>query len=83
LGLSGAKLPHENQTSTTRVNPSRETEFEMYHPVPEEKRTRRRFGFAEIAVVVAILAFGGFTLVADGRQTLGEIWAGLSETIAR
>jgi len=55
----------------------------MYHPVPEEKRTRRRFGFAEIAVVVAILAFGGFTLIADGRQTLGEIWAGLSETIAR
>lgn len=55
----------------------------MYHPVPEEKRTRRRFGFAEIAVVVAILAFGGFALVADGRQTLGEIWAGLSETIAR
>ncbi len=55
----------------------------MYHPIPEEKRTRRRFGFAEIAVVVAILAFGGFTLVADGRQTLGEIWAGLSETIAR
>ena len=55
----------------------------MYHPVTEEKRTRRRFGFAEIAVVVAILAFGGFTLIADGRQTFGEIWAGLSETIAR
>ena len=54
----------------------------MYHPVPEERRSRRRFGFAEIAVVVAILAFGGFTLVADGRQTLSDLWAGLSETIA-
>lgn len=56
----------------------------MYQPVPDERRTRRRrFGFAEIAVVVAILAFGGFTLVADGRQSLSDLLTGFSETIGR
>jgi hypothetical protein len=55
----------------------------MYQPVPEERRPRRRFGLAEIAVVVAILAFGGFTLVADGRQSLSDLLAGFSETISR
>ena len=56
----------------------------MFHPVPDETRTkRRRFGFAEIAVVAAILVFGGFTLVADGRQSLGDLLSGFSETIGR
>ena len=56
----------------------------MFQPVPDETRTkRRRFGFAEIAVVAAILAFGGFTLVADGRQSLGDLLTGLSEAIGR
>lgn len=55
----------------------------MFHPVSEERPTRRRFGFAEIAVVMAILAFGGFTLVTDGRQTLSDLWAGFSETVVR
>ncbi len=56
----------------------------MFQPVPEDRHPRRRrFGFAEIAVVAAILAFGGFTLVADGRQTVSDLLAGVSETIGR
>ena len=55
----------------------------MFQPASDERRTRRRFGLAEIAVVVAILAFGGFTLVTDGRQSLDELWAGFSETLGR
>jgi len=55
----------------------------MFQPVPEERAGRWRFGLAEALLVVAILAFGGFTLVADGRQSFESIVTGFNEALHR
>ena len=56
----------------------------MFHPAPDETRaTRRRFGLTEALLIAAILAFGGFTLVSDGRLSMGSLIAGVDETLSR
>lgn len=44
-------------------------------------RPRRRFGLTEVLLVAAILAFGGFTLINDGQQTVGTLIDGMHEII--
>lgn len=48
-----------------------------------QQTSGRRFGIVEALVVAAILAFGGFVLVSDGRQSLTSLLAGFDETIGR
>lgn len=56
----------------------------MFQSAPDDTtRSRRRFGLAEALLVVGILAFGGFTLVADGRQTVEGLLSGLHDTLSR
>ncbi len=55
----------------------------MFQPAHEERATKRRFGLAEALLVVGILVFGGFTLVADGRQSFESIVAGLNDALHR
>lgn len=42
---------------------------------------RRRFGLTEVLLIVAILAFGAFSLVNDGRTTLGTLFAGFEDVL--
>ena len=41
----------------------------------------RRFGLTEVLLVVGILAFSAFTLVNDGRQTLGSLLSGFEDAL--
>jgi hypothetical protein len=50
------------------------------HPRPARSR---RFGLTEALLIAAILAFGGFALVSDGRLTPTDLLAGFDETIGR
>ena len=49
----------------------------------QQSSGRRRFGIVEALLVAAILAFGGFVLVSDGRQSVASLLAGFDETIGR
>jgi hypothetical protein len=42
---------------------------------------RRRFGYTEVLLVVAILALGAFTLINDGRLSLGTLLSGVGQVI--
>ncbi|MBL8597992.1 MAG: hypothetical protein J0I48_13610 [Devosia sp.] len=42
---------------------------------------RRRFGMTEVLLIAGILAFSAFTLVNDGRQTLGTLLSGFEDAI--
>jgi hypothetical protein len=42
---------------------------------------RRRFGFTEVLLVAAILALGAFTLIDDGRLSLGSLLAGVGQVL--
>jgi hypothetical protein len=42
---------------------------------------RRRFGLTELLLVAGILAFSAFTLVNDGRQTVGSLLAGFEDAL--
>lgn len=55
----------------------------MFHPVTDDTPKRRRFGIMEVVLVAAILAFGGFTLLADGRLSLDNMLEGVSDTLQR
>lgn len=54
----------------------------MFTPT-NETPARRRFGLTEALLVVAILLFGGFALVTDGRMSLGSLLDSYDETIGR
>jgi len=55
----------------------------MFETAPNEESPRRRFGLTEAVVVVAILLFGGFALVSDGRQSVDSVLAGYAEAVGR
>ena len=56
----------------------------MSSPAEHQIATRqRRFGLLEALLVVAILAFGGFALMSDGRLTANDLLAGVNDTIGR
>lgn len=42
---------------------------------------RRRFGLTEVLLIAGILAFSAFTLVNDGRQTVGTLLSGFEEAL--
>ena len=53
----------------------------MFNPAHHHSLTRRRFGLTEVLLIAGILVFGGFTLVSDGRQTLGTLLAGVERVL--
>ena len=55
----------------------------MFDTAPNPNKPRRRFGLTEAIVVVAILVFGGFTLVTEGRQSVGSLLAGYDKAMGR
>jgi hypothetical protein len=55
----------------------------MFDTTSRHGTVRRRFGFTEALLVVAILMFGGFALVTDGRQSVGSLLAGYDQAIGR
>lgn len=55
----------------------------MLQPVSNQSPARRRFGLIEALLVVAILLFGGFALVTEGRQSVGSLLAGYDEAMGR
>lgn len=55
----------------------------MFDTAPNQETTRRRFGLTPALLVVAVLLFGGFALVTEGRQSMGSLLAGYDEAIGR
>jgi hypothetical protein len=55
----------------------------MFDTTSPHGRVRRRFGLTEAVLVVAILAFGGFAMVTDGRQSFSSLLAGYDQAIGR
>lgn len=54
----------------------------MFDPATQDNgHHRRRFGLTEVLLVAAILAFSAFTLVNDGRETLGTLMSGFQDVI--
>ena len=54
----------------------------MFIMVTDHKVTnRRRFGLTEVLLVAGILAFSAFTLVNDGRQTVGTLLSGFEDAL--
>jgi hypothetical protein len=54
----------------------------MFHAATHHNGLRRpRFGITEVLLIVGILAFGGFTLVDEGRQTLETLLAGVEDVV--
>jgi hypothetical protein len=47
----------------------------------ENLHQRRRFGFTEVLLVAAILALGVFTLIDDGRLSLGTLLSGVGQVL--
>lgn len=52
----------------------------MFNSSDDQNRTRIRLGLAEALLVAAILVFAGFTLIGEGRQSLGALLAGVTDT---
>ena len=46
-----------------------------------DRVARRRFGLTEVLLVAGILAFSAFTLVNDGRQTVGTLLSGFEDAL--
>ena len=55
----------------------------MLDDITDKSSSRHRFGLVEAMVVVAVLLFGGFALVTEGRLSMGSLLAGYDETIGR
>ena len=55
----------------------------MSHVVQRSAHRLRRLWLAEVALVAAILVFGGFALLADARLTPTELIAGFSQFVPR
>ena len=54
----------------------------MFGTVTDHKAyRRRRFGLTELLLVAGILAFSAFTLVNDGRQTVGSLLSGFEDAL--
>lgn len=55
----------------------------MFDTAPNGEQPRRRFGLTEAVLVIAILLFGGFALLSDGRPSVSSLLAGYDEAIGR
>ena len=55
----------------------------MFHPATDTTQSPRRLRYTEAILVLAILAFGGFTLMSEGRLSVGNFIAGVNETLSR
>jgi hypothetical protein len=53
----------------------------MSHYVQRSLLRLRRLGLAEVALIGAILLFGGFALLSDARLTPSEFLAGFSQFV--
>ena len=52
----------------------------MFNPATHNLR-RRRFGLTEVLLIAGFLVFGGFTLVNDGRETVGSLLSGFDDVL--
>jgi hypothetical protein len=81
-GLGEATDGDQNQILTMSVKAWPMRGAAMFDPATQDNgHHRRRFGLTEVLLVAAILAFSAFTLVNDGRETLGTLMSGFQDVI--